>query len=116
MNKIMYEYQDEHKNVLYRKVRIPGPDNTKKFYCERNNNGETIQNMDGCRQVLYQLPEVLYGISHDMPIFLVEGEKDAETLLKHSLKATTTHNTGIWPEEFTKTLENADVCVSFSRT
>ena len=81
-----YPYRDEQGKILFNKVRIePGFDGrTKSFYFERtDDNGNVVKNITGCKKALYRLPEVLYGIDKNQTIFLVEGEKDANTLLNN---------------------------------
>lgn len=109
-----YQYTDEHGKVLYRKVRLePGPHGqSKSFFCERYDaNGKLVHDLDGCRKVLYRLPEVLQAIAEQKIIFLVEGEKDADNLAKHGLVATTALQSIRWDKEFTAILRNADVVI-----
>ena len=40
------------------------------------------------RIVPYRLPELLEAIASDHPVFIVEGEKDVENLLKFGVAAT----------------------------
>src|SRR5579871_2598615 len=66
-SKTIYSYRDEQGIELYRKIRLePGINGkSKNFYSERTGeNGETICNLQGCRRVLYNLPEVIQGISN----------------------------------------------------
>ena len=98
-----YDYTDEHGNRLYQVVRYQPKD----FKQRRP---------DGCggwtwrkaeRQVLYHLPEVLKA-----PIvFVVEGERDVETLRDYGFVATT--NAGgakaHWAPQFTEALKDRAV-------
>ncbi|MEN6560672.1 MAG: CHC2 zinc finger domain-containing protein [Acidobacteriota bacterium] len=69
-----YTYTDEEKRPLYSVLRFE----PKAFKADRK--------MAGVRQVLYHLPEVLAGD----PVWLVEGEKDADNVRRLGLTATTT--------------------------
>jgi 5S rRNA maturation endonuclease (ribonuclease M5) len=112
----VYSYTDEQGHVLYRKIRIePGHDGKdKSFYSERTDeNGLIIHNLQGCRKVLYRLPEVLRGIADNKSIFLVEGEKDADKLVSCGLIATTASESIKWPDEFSETLKDADVVILY---
>jgi len=109
-NEIRYNYVDENNNVLFTKVRVNNP---KSFYSEREINGQFITNLEDTRKVLYQLPQVLEAIQNNKPIFLCEGEKDVETLMKNGLVATTTHSTSYWSPEFTTILKDADIVILF---
>ena len=114
--KIEYRYQDENHCPLFSKVRIePGFDGgLKSFYCERvNESGEVVKSLNGCRKVLYRLPELLTAISEGKTIFLVEGEKDVEKLIEYGLSATTAPESLKWTDEFSNTLKEADVVVLY---
>ena len=108
-----YPYRDEHGASVFEKVRVePGYDGkSKSFYCEREENGKKIRNIDGCKKVLYRLREVIEGISRKEPVFLVEGEKDADKLFELGLIATTAPVTLVWNAEYTESLKDADVII-----
>lgn len=111
-----YPYKDEQGKELYRKIRLEPGNNgkDKSFYFERiSENGLVFQNLQGCRKVLYRLPEVIQGISRGNTIFLVEGEKDADTLASHGLVATTSSESLKWLDEYTETLSGADVVILY---
>lgn len=108
-----YPYQDECRNILYTKVRTIDEHGKKSFSYERKENGKIVFNLEGCRRVLYRLPDLIYWIKEGKTIYLVEGEKDVHTLLNHFLAASTTPNTLIWEDEFTQILQNADVVILF---
>lgn len=114
-NRTVYSYSDEQGRELYRKIRIePGSNGkAKDFYCERNEEGQVVRNLKGCRKVLYRLPEILRAISQEKPIFLVEGEKDANKLYELGLAATTTLESLKWQDENTEILKDADVVIFY---
>ncbi len=77
-----YIYTDEAGKVLYRVARYAD----KEFRQHgADGYGGWRYNMDGVRRVLYRLPEVLNASI----VFVVEGEKDVETLRTHGFVATT---------------------------
>lgn len=111
-----YKYSDENGHTLFTKHRVePGHNGKKKdFYCEHTNtNGNLVKNLDGCRKVLYRLPELIKAIDEGHTIYLVEGEKDADNLHKHFISATTAISTSEWKQEYTDTLKNADVAILY---
>lgn len=114
-NRTVYSYTDEQGHELYRKIRIePGlKGKAKDFFCEHSENSRIIKNLKGCRKVLYRLPEVLKAISDNKPIFLVEGEKDANKLYEHGLAATTSLESLKWQDEHTEILKDADVVILY---
>ena len=67
-----YVYTDENGNPLYRVCRTA----SKNFFQERCEGGAYIPGLNGTRRVLYNLPDLLRAKT----VFVVEGEKDAETL------------------------------------
>lgn len=114
--RIEYLYRDENGLVLFKKIRIePGFNGqAKSFYSERfDANGAVVRNLNGCRRVLYRMPELLKAIQDKQVVFLVEGEKDANRLLSDKLMATTSFITSEWSDEFTKVLKDADVVVLY---
>ena len=99
-----YDYTDEHGNLLYQIVRYQPKD----FRQRRPDGFGGWIWKKGERQVLYRLPEVL-----EAPIvFVVEGERDVETLRDYGFVATT--NAGgakvAWLPQFTETLRGRE-CV-----
>jgi 5S rRNA maturation endonuclease (ribonuclease M5) len=114
-NRIEYYYVDENKEPLYSKVRIePVNGGSKRFFIERRDrSGSTVHGLGNCRRTLYNLPSVIEGISNNDPIFLVEGEKDAETLINNGYIATTAVTTTEWLDEYTDILALADIVLLY---
>ena len=98
-----YDYTDEQGNLLYQTVRLePGCDGKKKDFFQRkpNGSGGWIHNLDGVRRVPYRLPELLASDS-DETIWIVEGEKDVESLRTLGLTATcNVGGAGKWRSEY----------------
>ena len=62
--------------------------------------------------LIYRLPEVLSAIQAGKPVYVVEGEKDVETLLKLGLTATTCPGGAKnWRKAHSQNLKGADVIV-----
>jgi hypothetical protein len=98
-----YDYTDEHGKLLYQVVRYEPKD----FKQRRPDGCGGWIWKKGARQVLYRLPEVL-----EAPIvFVVEGERDVETVRSHGFVATT--NVGgakaPWLPDFTESLRGREV-------
>jgi hypothetical protein len=101
-----YNYTDENGGLLYQVVRY----SPKNFRQRRpDGHGGWIWNLHGVRRVLYHLPEVLEA----SVLFVVEGERDVETLREWGFPATT--NAGgakaPWLLEYTETLRGREVIV-----
>lgn len=105
----IYSYRDDSGAVLYQVVRLPG----KQFRQRRPDPvhaGKWLWDTKGVRLVLYQLPEVKQAITLRQTIYLVEGEKDVETLRALGLVATCNRGgAGKWEDSYTATLEGADI-------
>ncbi len=100
---VIYDYTDEAGHLLYQVLRTE----PKGFFQRRPDCDGGWINKKSKRQVLYHLPEVV-----EAPIvFVVEGEKDVETLRGQGFVATT--NAGgseaSWLPEFTEALGGREV-------
>ena len=87
----IYPYRDEEGRLLYEAVRYRYQDGKKTFRQRRpdpERPGNYLFNMEGVRLVLYRLPEVRAAIEQKQPIFIAEGEKDADNLAALSLCGT----------------------------
>lgn len=114
----IYKYTDEAGATLFEVLRIPTPKG--KDFRQRQPVPETVKksgwqwNMNGVRRVLYHLPEVLKARSDGELIFLVEGEKDVETLRARGHVATTAPmgaGSGKWLVEYTEMLSACNVVI-----
>ena len=85
-----YDFTDEHGHLLFQKVRFVNQDGVKTFRQRKpDENGEWIYSLGETPKVLYNLPGVLAAKAKGEPIWVVEGEKDANTLIEMGLCATT---------------------------
>lgn len=114
--RIEYPYKDAQGNILFKKVRLePGANGkNKSFFWERlDEKGKIAKNLKGCEKVLYRLHELLNGISANKIIFLVEGEKDADSLISRELIGTTSGESLFWSKSFTEILRDADLVILY---
>lgn len=105
-----YEYRDEKGDLLY-VVERRSP---KGFSQKRpDGNGGWVYRLSNVRRVPYRLPELLAGISENRVVFVVEGEKDVETLYRHGLVATTNSGGAAveWDGAWIPWFAGARVCV-----
>ena len=87
-----YSYTDENGNLLYQSIRSRYEDGSKPFRQRRpdpENPGQWLFNMEGVRLVLYRLPEIRQAMKDKQPVFVAEGEKDADSLWHMGLAGTT---------------------------
>ena len=98
--KEIYRYEDEEGKLLFEVVRLE----PKGFYQRRQDGkGGYVNNTTGVRKVPYKLPELI-AAPLDEWVFVVEGEKDAERIIKegpHGTVATTNPGgAGKWCESY----------------
>lgn len=112
-----YDYDTAAGQLLHQAQRWePGFHGAKKSFTQRRPHptkpGVWIDNLDGVTRVLYNLPAVLRAVQAGERIYLPEGEKDAQNIIKEGLTATT--NAGgadQWEEQYTETLRGAHVVI-----
>jgi len=111
----VYPYLDEEGKLLYEVVRVQIPTGGKTFRQRQPDPSERSGwkwNMEGVRRILYRLQEVLAAKDEGRTIYLVEGEKDVETLRSKGEVATTAPmGAGKWTVEYTKMLEGATIVI-----
>lgn len=102
-----YDYQDAIGKVIYQVLRYE----PKEFSVRRpDGKGNYITGLGDVPKVLYNLPQVLEGIKNNQTIYIVEGEKDADRLIKEGLIATTNpFGTGKWLHSYSECLRGARV-------
>ena len=106
-----YDYRDEGGELLFQVVRTPTPGG-KTFYQQRpDNRGGWIANVEGVRHMLYRLPELLAADPSET-VYVVEGEKDVETLRALGLVAATNPGGALkWRPEYNAELRGRNVVI-----
>lgn len=109
-----YKFRDEGGTLIYEKLRYVDENGKKSFGHRRPDPdmpGEYIYDAKGIKKILYRLPEVIQAIQAGEPIWLVEGEKDVDTLVnKYGVCATTmSSGAGHWEPEYSQLLAGADI-------
>jgi len=104
-----YDYVDEYGSLIFQKLRYID-ENGKKTFRQRKPNefGGWEFSLGDVPKVLYNLPAVLKAKKEGFPVWLVEGEKDANTLINMGLVATTAPGgAGKWLDIHTEALSGA---------
>lgn len=104
-----YDYIDENGTLLFQKIRYVD-ENGKKTFRQRkpDGNGGWDYSLGDTPKVLYNLPAILRAKTDGEPIWLVEGEKDANRLIDMGLHATTMPGgAGKWLDIHTESLRGA---------
>jgi len=101
----IYQYRDLSGAVVHETVRYE----LKRFTQRRpDGKGRHVYSLQGIEPVLYRLPEITRAINEEIPVFLVEGEKDADNLVKLGFEATTCPmGAGKWCRSYTEALKDA---------
>ena len=93
-----YDYTDEAGELLFQVVRYEDKDFRQRTPDGR---GGWIWKVGGVRRVLYRLPEILAAVEARRTIFVVEGEKDADALVRVGEFATCSPGgAGNWRPEY----------------
>lgn len=104
-----YNYTDSEGTLLYQVVRYYPKD----FRQRRPGvDGNWIWNLKDVNQVLYCLPSVIKAVKEGLTVYICEGEKDVDNLVKLGLIATT--NSGgaeKWRQDYSEVLKGASVII-----
>ena len=104
-----YEYSDESGNLLSQTVRLDPKDFRQR---KPDGSGGWVWSVKGVRQVPYRLPELIEALAQDWTVFIVEGEKDVDTLAKWNVPATcNAGGAGKWRVELNEHFHGADVVI-----
>lgn len=105
----VYDYKSAEGNYLYSKIRFEGKEIR---YVTVDRNNDTYQY---CKTkniaTLYRLPDVVKAIQSGYPVYIVEGEKDVDTLRKLGYVATTAGGVNDWKKEFATYFTGAKVII-----
>ncbi|MGF6991437.1 putative DNA primase/helicase [Lachnospiraceae bacterium PM6-15] len=104
----VYDYKDERGKYLYSKVRFEGKE-IRYITIDRAN--DTYEYSKGRQATLYRLPELIQTVKANYPVYIVEGEKDAETLRNIGLSATTAGGAKNWRKEYAQYFIGAKVVI-----
>lgn len=104
-----YDYLDADSKLLFQTVRYDPKD----FRQRRpDGHGDWIWDLKGVEPVLYHLPELITAIAAGHTIYIVEGEKDADSLCALGLVATTSPmGAGKWKRLYSESLQGANVII-----
>ncbi len=100
----IHKYTDESWNNLFAFVRFKkGVSKRQKGFFARWENGQFLKGLNNTRRVLYNLSSVINTISKGGQIYIVEGEKCADILIKNGICATTNPmGASNWQPEYTE--------------
>jgi 5S rRNA maturation endonuclease (ribonuclease M5) len=104
-----YIYKDLDGNIVHKTIRYE----PKGFsQCRPDEKGGWIYNLQGIETIIYNLKEITAAISRDETVYIVEGEKDANTMQRLGLQATTSPmGAGKWKDYYSDYLLNATIII-----
>jgi putative DNA primase/helicase len=106
----VYHYADESGAVLYDVVRFD-PKDFRQGRPKPDGKGGWVWSVNGTRRVIYRLPTVSKA-DPSKPVWIVEGEKDVETLERLGLLATTNAGgAGKWLADYSESLRGRRVII-----
>jgi 5S rRNA maturation endonuclease (ribonuclease M5) len=105
-----YKYLAADGTLLFEKLRYINERGEKTFRQRKRDGSGWSYKLGDTPRVLYNLPMVSKAVANGEPIWVVEGEKDADTLIKMGICATTMPNgAGTWLPIHTEVLAGATV-------
>ncbi len=106
-----YNYNDVDGTLLFQKLRYVDGAGKKTFRQRKpDGRGGWEYSLGDTPKVLYNLPAVVKAVADGYPIWVVEGEKDADTLIELGIIATTMPGgAGKWLDIHTAVLAGAEV-------
>ena len=103
-------YMNMNRDRIAVKTIYKKPDGSKTAHWERYEGTTLVKNLNGLQMPLYHV----YNLTDNTkPVFIVEGEKDVETMEKLGYIATTSPNGAgsKWKESYTECIKNFDVII-----
>lgn len=105
----VYDYQAADGKYLYSKVRFEGKEIRYVTVDRENDTYSYCKTKDIA--TLYRLPELKKAVRGGYPVYIVEGEKDVETLRKLGYTATTAGGVNDWRKEYAAYFTGAKVVI-----
>ena len=104
-----YDYTDESGTLLFQVIRYEP-----KGFNQRRPNGNAgwSWKLGSVPRKLYRLPELIEAVANDHPVFICEGEKAVNALVKIGIPATCSpHGAGKWRDTYSPYLKDAKVII-----
>lgn len=105
----VYDYYSDNGTYMYSKIRFEGKEI---IYAAIDKKNDTFKyGRPGKQTVLYNLPALIKAVKEGYPVYIVEGEKDADTLRKLGYTATTPGGVKDWKKEYASYFTGARVII-----
>lgn len=112
-----YDYTDEYGELLFQVVRMEPKDFRQRRKAQPTDDPSRVRDgwcwsVKGVRQVPYRLVDLMDAIDAKLPVYVVEGEKDADALWALGVPATcNAGGASKWPLELAACFGGADVVI-----
>jgi hypothetical protein len=107
----VYTYVDAHGQVIYEVLRTADKDFSQRRPDPSKPKG-WAWNLQGVSRLPYRLPDLIAAVDDGKTIYIVEGEKDVETMFAHGFVATcNSGGAGKWVAEFGEYMAGAKVII-----
>lgn len=109
----IYDYVDEHDRLLFQVCRTADKQFPQRH---RGADGKWAWRTGGIRKVLYRLPKLITAIKAAQVVYIVEGEKDVQSVERVGAVATCSPGgAGKWRDEYDAFFKDADVVIVADR-
>jgi len=106
-----YPYTDEKGELLFEVCRFE-PKDFRQRRPDPTAPGGWSWSVKGVRRVLYRLPETLTAVREGKPIYVVEGERDVETLVDEGFASTcNSGGAGKWLDTYSGALAGGEIVI-----
>ncbi|MBQ8301418.1 MAG: DNA primase, partial [Clostridia bacterium] len=105
----VYPYYDENGKYQYSKIRFEGKEIRYAVIDEKSDS--YTMGKGGGKDTLYRLSQLIQAIGKGYPVYIVEGEKDADRLSKLGYTATTAGSANDWKPEYSRFFKGAKVYI-----
>ncbi|OAI26386.1 MULTISPECIES: primase-helicase family protein [Methylomonas] len=104
-----YSYKDAKGEEVFQIVRLE----PKSFYVRQNQDGRWVYNQKGVHLVPFRLPKLNKAVKEKRQVFIVEGEKDCNNMVKRFKLTATTFPFGAkkWQAHYAKYFKNARIVI-----
>jgi putative DNA primase/helicase len=103
-----YSYEDEEGKLLFQVIRT----DPKGFFQRHLGDNGWVNNIQGVSIVPYNLPKIIQAVKNNKSIYIVEGEKDCQSITCRGAVATTSPmGAKKWRADFNKYFKDASVII-----
>jgi len=112
----VYVYTDEAGHPLFEVLRYPGKRFRQRHHDPASPDAKDdgyVYHLEGVRRVPYKLPKLIQAVAEGRRVYVTEGEKDADRIIKETGRCATCNpgGAGKWKAEYSKFFQGARVII-----